>query len=285
MSNDDVGVTQTGNWDLFQLDLNGDNDFIDTDELDDDRTHNNVNELTARDTDDNGTDNYTLTYDANGNLTDDGNQYLYVYDAFGRLRQVKSKSFGNPLVAEYRYNGLNYRITSHQDTDTDGDVDANDTILHFVYDERWRIVAVFEDDDSAPHEEFVHHNAGADGFGDSSYIDDVAFRDRDADGDFSHTLEERIYYCQNWRHDVVALISDTGELIEQVRYSPYGVPFGYPTGDTNSDGDWDADDVTCPPKTDPVVVRVPMTPGRSRMETRHDEANSTQARTDHREAA
>jgi len=232
-------LDEPGNWDHVTLDLDADDAYTGAGEYDDDRTHNDANELTARDTDDDGTDNFTLTYDANGNLTDDGENYQYVFDAFNRLRKVKN---GAKLVAEFRYNGLNHRITAQHDTNLDGVLDGSDTTLHFVYDERWRIVAVFEDDDSAPHEEFVHHNAGADGFGGSSYIDDVVFRDRDADGDFSHTLEERIYYCQNWRHDVVALVNDVGELIEQVRYSPYGVPFGYPTGDTNSDGDWDAGD-------------------------------------------
>jgi len=43
--------------------------------------------------------------------------------------------------------------------------------------------------------------------------------DVQADG----TLEERIYYCQNWRHDVVALIDANGggQQIEQVRYEAY----------------------------------------------------------------
>jgi RHS repeat-associated protein len=234
-------LTQTGNWDLFKLDINGDNDFVDANELNDDRTHNVVNELTARDTDDNGTDNYTLTYDANGNLTDDAEAWEFEYDGFNRLRKVKNQS--GTLVAEYRYNGLNYRITQHQDTDTDGDVDANDTILHYAYDERWRIVAVFEDSDSTPLEEFVHHNSGLGGWGTSSYIDDVILRDRNADG-VGTSLEERRYYCQNWHHDVVAVVTDLGKLVEQVRYSPYGVPFGYPAGDTDSDGDWDATDTT-----------------------------------------
>jgi hypothetical protein len=48
-------LDQVGNWDLNQVDLNGDVDFVDANELNDDRTHNVVNELTARDTDDNGT--------------------------------------------------------------------------------------------------------------------------------------------------------------------------------------------------------------------------------------
>ena len=62
-------LDQVGNWDVTQLDLNGDNDFVDTDEYDDDRTHNVVNELTARDVDDDSSDDYTLTYDPVGNLT------------------------------------------------------------------------------------------------------------------------------------------------------------------------------------------------------------------------
>lgn len=71
----------------------------------DHRTHNDVNELTGRDTDNSGTDNYTLTYDAVGNLTDDAKDYEYEYDPFGRLRKVK-KTTDQSLVAEYRYNGL-----------------------------------------------------------------------------------------------------------------------------------------------------------------------------------
>jgi len=42
--------------------------------------------------------------------------------------------------------------------------------------------------------------------------------------------------------------------------------------------------LTCPPKTEPVVVRVPMAPGRSHRRL-FDEAQTTQARTDHQQAA
>jgi hypothetical protein len=50
--------------------------------------------------------------------------------------------------------------------------------------------------------------AGLGGFGGSSYSDSVVLRDRGANTDWvdesDGTLEERRYYCQNWRHDVVA---------------------------------------------------------------------------------
>jgi len=65
-------LTQTGNWDLHRLDLNGDGDFVDTGELDDRGTFNVVNEQTARDIDDDTSNDFTLTYDAAGHLTDDG---------------------------------------------------------------------------------------------------------------------------------------------------------------------------------------------------------------------
>jgi hypothetical protein len=84
-----------------------------------------VNELTARDIDDNGTDNFTLTYDGPGNLTDDGESYTYEWDAFYRLRKFKNRS-NAALVAEYTYNGLGFRLGVHQDTDNDVDVDASD---------------------------------------------------------------------------------------------------------------------------------------------------------------
>ncbi len=86
----------------------------------------------------------------------------------------------------------------------------------------------------------MHHHAGLAVSGSGSYIDSVILRDRDTTGD--GTLDERLYYLQNWRSDVVALITDTGDQREQVRYEPYGTPFGLPAGDIDSDGDFDATD-------------------------------------------
>src|SRR6185436_19486423 len=106
-------------------------------------------ELTARDTDDNGSDNYTLTYDGAGNMTDDGQSYEYEWDAFYRLRKVKNTS-NQALIAEYTYNGLGYRLGVHQDTDTDGDVDSSDKWYYSAYDERWRAVATFRESDTSP---------------------------------------------------------------------------------------------------------------------------------------
>ena len=198
-----------GNWDASTLDLDGDGTYTDPDELDEVRTHNAVNELLTRDVDDDSNPDYSLTYDEDGNLTDDGEDYEYVYDVFGRLREVRDTS-DQSLVAEYRYNGLGFRIAAHEDTDTDGDVDSSDKWFHYVYDERWRMVANYREDDSDPKEEWHPHQAGLDGLGGSSYIDLVICRDRDANTAWTSAsdgvLEERMYLCQNWRADVSAIV-------------------------------------------------------------------------------
>ena len=239
-------LDQVGNWDRNKLDLDGDGLFTGTDELDEARAGNDVNELTARDIDNDSTDDFSLTYDANGNLTDDGEDYEYVWDGFGRLRKINSTS-DQSLVAEYKYNGLGHLSAVHEDTDDDGDVDSNDKWFYRMYDERWRWIGTFREDDSDPKEEYIPHQAGVDGRGGSSYIDLVILRDRDGDNSewvdaADGTMEERIYYCQNWRADVSAVVEDTGEMVEWVKYSAYGVPFGLPRGDTDSDGDADATD-------------------------------------------
>ncbi len=208
-------------------------DFVNSDACDynDDRTHNDVNELTARDTDDNGTDDFTLTCFKNGALKNDGENYKYVWDAWGRLRQVKNRS-NDALVAEYRYNGLGFRITEY--------VEASTTTHHMVYDDSWRIVATYREDDADPKDVYVYHNAGDSGYGSSSYIDAVILRDLDTDFDWDEEpeieeslqlLDTRHYYCQNWRADVSVIIDDSAVLVERIMYSPYGVPFGIPVGD------------------------------------------------------
>ncbi|MBI5283450.1 MAG: RHS repeat protein, partial [Chloroflexi bacterium] len=240
-------LSPTGNWKRDKVDLNGDADFVDTDEVNDTRGHNKVNELETRDTDSNSSTNYSLTYDAAGNQTDDGKDYKYEYDAFYRLRKIRKTASPYDLVAEYRYNGLGFKIAEHADTDTDGDVDANDKWYYDAFDEQWRQVSRFRESDPKPKEEFVAHAAGAGGHGASSYIDQVICRYKDANTAWTsasdEVLEERLYYCQNQHADVVAIVDPLEGLKEWVKYSAYGVPFGMPAGDVDSDGDCDQSDI------------------------------------------
>ena len=228
-------LSQTGNWNNQQLDLNGDGDQADSGERDWNGTFNKANECTVR-------GGNSPAYDAPGNMTDDGVNYTYVYDAFGRLKTVKTRGGSPTTVSEYTYNGLGHRIGWHYDADADSDVDGNDPWYWFFYDERWRMVATYRGSDSNPKERFVYHNAGASGYGGSSYIDSVICRESDDTVDWQtaapdSTLQTRYYYLQNWRADVVALIQADGVPLEYVRYSAYGVPFVYSAADVNRDGE------------------------------------------------
>ncbi len=250
-SSGNLALSQTGNWLHRRLDLDGDGQFTGTDELDETNAFNLANELIERDINSSSTPDYEPSYNLAGHQIDDGKDYEYVYDAFGRLMEVRDR-VSKDLVAAYRYNGLNFRIGWHSDVtddsggDPDGVVDEEDPWFWFCYDDRWRVVAVFRDEDEDPKEVFVHHNAGLAGYGGSSYIDSVILRDRDTSGDWHEeaddTRAERVYYAQNWRGDVSALLTDTGSMIEWVKYSAYGVPYSLPAGDVDSNGTWDVSD-------------------------------------------
>jgi len=40
-----------------------------------------------------------------------------------------------------------------------------------------------------------------------------------------------------------AIVNASGKMMEWVKYSSYGIPFGLPAGDTDSDGDCDQTDI------------------------------------------
>jgi len=150
----------------------------------------------------------------------------------------------------YRYNGLGHRIMWQYDDDGDQTLESQET-FHFMYDERWRIVGTFRNADTDAKESFVYHAAGKAGRGDASYIDNVILRDRDTTngwtGNPDGSLDERRYYCQNWRADVVALTKRDGQPVEFIRYSSYDRAQAFAAADVNRDGvvnstdaaDWD----------------------------------------------
>lgn len=251
-------LSQTGNWEIHQLDADGDGSFagsIDRDEPDAYSLYSNANELKERRSTKAGSDydHYDYTYDLNGNLIGEDLALVragppattinvergFVYDPFGRL--VRLTGALGTTVCNYRYNGLGYRIMSQSDENLDEVIDDADRRL-MMYDPMWRIVAIFHDGEDAPRESFVYHVAGLSGSGNSSYVDSVILRDRDTNADES--LEERRFYCQNWRADVVAVLAGDGVPLEYVRYSPYGEPTVYPVADVNFDGIVDSTDTT-----------------------------------------
>ncbi|MBL1433951.1 hypothetical protein COB87_000010 [Candidatus Wolfebacteria bacterium] len=232
-------LDQVGNWSVFKRDLDADGFYAGAGELNDARTHNRSNEIVDRDTDSDLTPDLRLDYDQFGNLKSDDDLYTYEYDAWNRLRRVRSKA-NSKVVVEYRYNGLGYRIGVLLDTNRSGEADGSDTWSYSAYDETWREIAVFQGSDPDPIDEYVYEVAGLSGFGGSSSQDGLIMRDRDAAAD--GTAEERHWYVQNWRDDVVAIIDNDGSQIEMARYSAYGVAFGIPAGDLDSAADDDLAD-------------------------------------------
>lgn len=232
-------LDHTGNWSNEKLDLDGSGTYGGTGEYDDTRTHNAANEITTL-------HGNTPGYDANGNLVDDDANYQYVYDAFNRLRKVTNHA-GTLVMSEYRYNGLGHLIAVHPDSDGDGEAESNsdDPWYHHVYDDRWRLVETYRDTDALPKEVFVFHESG---LGEARHWNDgIVRRERDASTAWTSQadgVDEYLYYCQNWRGDVVALLDDDGSVVEWDKYSSYGVSYGVPGGDADGDDDCDASDAT-----------------------------------------
>jgi len=164
---------------------------------------------------------------------------FFTYDPFGRMTAVHSDSGKTVLIAEYRYNGLGQRIMWRYDQNANGTVASTERFF-YMYDDRWRMVGAFWDSGSTPQESFVYHAAGNAGRGSSSYIDSVVMRDRDTDA--NGTLEERRYYVQNWRADVVAITKSDGNPLQYVVYSPYGEAVTHAVADVDLDGDVDSND-------------------------------------------
>jgi len=167
---EDWSLTQTGNFKETRLDLTGDGDFTDASEHDQERDHSLANEITARRTPTPTSTAVVPAYNKRGDMTDDGYEYTYVYDAFGRMRSISTRGPAARVIAEYRYNGLNQRIAWRYDSTRayswyqpqpsfdpfvylpeyglmgpDGQLDDDDPWFVFAYDERWRMVATYRE--------------------------------------------------------------------------------------------------------------------------------------------
>jgi hypothetical protein len=89
-------------------------------------------------------------------------------------------------------------------------------------------------------EVFTYGQAGLDGHGGSSYIDDVVCRERDKTTNGAY--DDLYYYLQNWRNDVVAIMNFDGAILERVVYDAYGRPHSFSPGDLKTAGGADRPD-------------------------------------------
>ena len=190
----------------------------------------------------------SLTYDDNGNLTDDG-VFKFVYDAWNRLVEVTRRVDDETTVAEYEYDGKNRRTMKTvtncgvEDTPNDG---GNTTVEYYyggvaanvssavdvaagLRAGRWN---VFETRNGSSQTTFQYVWG-------TQYVDELVMIDKNGDPTESNdcdpddqsgesTADERYFVHQDRNWNVVALTdydpsgSDEGNVVERYHYTPYG---------------------------------------------------------------
>jgi RHS repeat-associated protein len=176
----------------FGYDASGNWNTVSTNGVTQTRTANMQNEYTSV------SGATTPTYDPNGNMSTDETGKQYVYDAWNRLKVVKSAA--NVVLATYQYDARNYRVAEA--------VGANTRSLY--YSSNWQLL-----------EERVNGTARVSNVWSPVYVDAMVCRDRDSDNNGS--LEERLYPTHDANFNVTALVNASGVVVEKYAYDPYGV--------------------------------------------------------------
>ncbi len=193
-------LDQLGNWSSFTEDSNGNG----SNELDQDRGHNDANEITDIDS----TSTY-VGHDAAGNMTTVPKpdawsaQYGLTWDAWNRLVKVVD---GSTTIAEYQYDGLNRRVVKKL-----YDSGSLSETRHIFLSAADQILEERVDSSTDADRQFTW-GAG--------FIDALILRTRDTDSNGS--LDESLYALQDARWNVTALIDTSGSALERIIYNAYG---------------------------------------------------------------
>jgi RHS repeat-associated protein len=195
----------TGNWSKFQQDSTGSGTW----DLDQPRTHNAVNEITAFG-DTSGPQWSSPAFDQAGNMTalpqpnSPVSGFVCTYDAWNRLVLVADASSGES-VAQYQYDGRGYQ-TARSSTAA-----GTTAVEYYYYSDQWQLLQQSATDGGPAQRQFIWG---------LRYIDDLVLRDRDTTGD--STLDERLYAVQDANWNVTALCDSTGAVAERYGYYAYG---------------------------------------------------------------
>ncbi len=198
---------------------------------------------------------FSNTYDAAGNLANDGRN-IFRYDGSNRLRDVYTVAYsggtqilGNK-IAHFDYDALGRQVRSIYNTDGDNDLTDEDT----EWTPRdvlgrpigiWRQLHPTETSTpcAKPYQLFGYNSTGFRGTGyDASggILDCPAIRWRDTDDDGE--LDETLYYLQDFRGDVTALVHPKSGIVERVRYGLTGRPEAFPAADVDFSGTVEKED-------------------------------------------
>jgi len=194
----------------WDYDAVGNWDSITTNSTTQTRTANKQNEITAV------SGATTPTYDSNGNLTTDENNYRFVYDAWNKVVQVKNSS--NVVIVTYGRDAMHRHVT-----DTVGS-----TVTDRFFSSDWQVL-----------ETKVGSNTVTRNVWSPVYVDGLVLRDRDTDA--NGTLDERLYALQDANWNTTALANTSGTVQERYTYTPFGqVTFRDGSGSTLSSSakDW-----------------------------------------------
>jgi RHS repeat-associated protein len=182
------GTAHTQSW---TLDAQGNWSTFTNDGVPQNRTHNRQNQVTAV-----GTTN--LTFDANGNTLTDDTGHTFSYDAWNRLASASSASG----TVTFRYDALNRRLM---------EAVAGGTTTDLYYSAAWQVL-----------EERIAGTPKAQYVWSPVYVDALVERDRDANGQSSDGLEERLYAQQDANYNITALVDVSGTVVERYVEDPYG---------------------------------------------------------------
>ncbi len=235
-------LDQLGNWAKFKLDASGDDLYSGTVDLDQDRTHNKVNELKTFSEVSGQKAWVDPVHDSAGNMIKGPSPangempHFYVYDAWNRMVAVyedtttdgsltTSGGTVDKLLAEYRYNGLNHRIAKLKPTAYDGsNVPTTYTRWDYYYNPSWQVAdETCNTGRTAANKESVATSLKASYIWDQRYIDApvVRYFDANSDSDFNDD-NEKLYYMQDANFNVTGLINTSGTVVERYVYDPYG---------------------------------------------------------------
>ena len=213
---EDWGLDMTGNWSDFLQKTSGSTD------LNQDRTHNPVNEITGI-TETVGTAWVDPVHDKAGNMTtlpkpsSLATGLTCKWDAWNRLVEVKE---GATVVGRYEYDGLGRRAKSHVDSQSPANPNGIDAYVHCFYNQGWQDVESrvsgsenTEPESLQPLYQYVWSRR---------YIDAPVLRDKNTDAD-GLCDDERLYYLGDANFNVTTLVNTGGDAVERYVYSPYGV--------------------------------------------------------------
>lgn len=147
-----------------------------------------------------------VLYDTRGNLTKDDSGQTYFYDTDNKLTRVEDGS--NNRIASYTYDALGRRIEKDVE-DPGGDIVTRfwwsptaDPSLYQLLEET--------DDGGTPNVQ-LYHVWGV------RYVDELLLtHDSTGPNDDDH------FVCRDRQFNVVALLDDSGTVVERYEYSPYG---------------------------------------------------------------